>query len=429
MLDADDAPFLVLQLPDELLRHIATFLPPPEVPCNFRLVCKRLNHVLLAHNTVRVSPGVAMPAHAADWWRRTRAASADSLTIAERRAMVLKAAKLGDLAVLQDAIATMGCLVTTDVLKDCARSGFLAGCEHLVLQPMDDKSAWLLEALEEAAASGNTQLVRWAIKRVKQDKPEFMTGEVFCATFRRFGDVIGRAAGRGHGHVCDELLQISGNPQADRLAAAAAAARGGHVALMDGLLGGGPWVGSLQECVAGAAKGCDLATLQRLHSMLVQQQAQERQQQQQQQQQQPPHHYQQQQEEEQHIYPNLLAAAVSSPTPDWAAKAQWVLQQGRPRDARCWDLQDVAAQPDAVQRVEWMRREGVEFLGGRPMVANILTEAAARTGDLPLLTALLDCGAEFGACETFGLRQPGTTTTLSNTRTTDAQAGSTRPGA
>ncbi len=396
MADADDAPLQVLQLPDELLRHIASFLPPPEVPCTLRLVCKRLNHVLLAHNTVRVSPGVAMPAHAADWWRRTRAASADSLTIAERRAMVLQAAKLGDLAVLQDVIAAMGCLVTHDMVMDCVRSGFLAGCEHLAMQPLNEYSSWALDAFMEAAATGNLQLVKWAMERVKQTGPEFRTGDTFSVTFGRFGDIIGRAAERGHGHVCDELLQVSGNPQADRLAAAAAAARGGHVALMDGLLSGGPWAGSLQGLVAGAARGCDLATLQRVHSMLSKQQAQERQQQLQQEQQ---PQQQQQQQEEQHIYPKLLAAAVSSPTPDWAAKAQWLLQQGHPRDARSWDLQDVAALPDAVKRVEWMRREGVEFLGGRPVVASILTDAAARTGDLPLLTALLDCGAEFGHSE------------------------------
>lgn len=160
----------LLQLHDELLRHIATFLPSPEVPCTFKLVCKRTLHVLGEHKTIRVSPGVVVPAHAIDWWRRTKVVSASELSIVERRSIILQAAKLGDLTVLRDALTAVDCLVTTDLLTDCARSGFLTGCQHLAMQPMFE-DIFGDEILEAAAASGNMELVQWVVELFEASLP------------------------------------------------------------------------------------------------------------------------------------------------------------------------------------------------------------------------------------------------------------------
>ncbi len=135
-----------------------------------------------------------------------------------------------------------------------------------------------------------------------------------------------------------------------------------------------PWAGSLHGVVAGAARGCELGILRQLHETheyMVQQQGQG-------------------QQGQTGRQPSFLAAAASSPTPDWEAKAQWLLQQGHPRDARCSGLDTLADLPDAAERVGWMRRERVAFLGTAS-----LTQAAACRGHVPLLSALLDCGAVF----------------------------------
>ncbi len=372
----------LLQMPNELLRHIATFLPSPEVPCTFKLLCKRTLQALGEHKTIRVSPGVGVPAHAIDWWRQTKASSAGELTIVERRSIILQAAKLEDLRVLRDALTAMGCLVTTDILTDCARSGFLAGCQHLATQPLYE-GTFGGEVLEAAAASGNVALVQWVVQRINEsgDAPSL-------------APALHKAVGMGHREIWEELLRISSRY---RLEAAAAAALHGHVSLMDQLLGTGPWEGSLYNVVVCAARGCDLPTLQRLFNMY-------RQQHQQQQEQQP-----QEEEEDEPEHPRckMLAAAVCSATPDAHAKAQWLLQQGHPRDVRCSILNELVELPNAAERVGWMRREGVAFLRPHALLGDPLTRAVAEKGHVPLMVALLNCGAVFSSDDMMAAGREG----------------------
>ncbi len=191
------------------------------------------------------------------------------------------------------------------------------------------------------------------------------------------------AAEQGHGDVCDELLRVSRAPPGRP--PGRCCGRGPRRPCGDDGRAAGRWEGSLHGLVAGAARGCDLATLQRMHCLRSQQQAQEQ------------HELQLQQLEEFDAPTSLLACALASPTSDWEAKAQWLLQQGHPPDASCSSLEALAALPDAAERVGWMRREEVAFLGVAPLTLAVaaLNLAAARKGHLPLLTALLDCGAEF----------------------------------
>ncbi|KXZ42375.1 hypothetical protein GPECTOR_155g85 [Gonium pectorale] len=106
--------------------------------------------------------------------------------------------------------------------------------------------------------------------------------------------------------------------------------------------------------VKGAAHGCDLATLQRIwrgwcHPTDARRSA-------------------------------ILASAAGSPTPDWAAKVEWLEAQGcRPAE---WVPREAAACPDAPARLAWLRGRGYPL-------GSFAVQAAADAGNLAALQYLL----------------------------------------
>ncbi|KXZ45722.1 hypothetical protein GPECTOR_51g708 [Gonium pectorale] len=63
-----------------------------------------------------------------------------------------------------------------------------------------------------------------------------------------------------------------------------------------------------------------------------------------------------------------LAAAAGSPTPDWAAKVEWLEAQGCPRGANA--AAAVASRPDAVTRLSWLRGRACPVGAGAVMAAS-----------------------------------------------------------
>ncbi|KXZ48851.1 hypothetical protein GPECTOR_25g436 [Gonium pectorale] len=209
------------------------------------------------------------------------------------------------------------------------------------------------DTLDVAAATGQLEACQWLWEMFSSSPPyDGFTAE----------GVLKTAAGGGQVHVCEWALQL----QTERtVKAAAAAARGGHVALMERLLNwrmemaeGGDEVGPEGEAAAAdvaretaellqaAAHGCGLADLQRLWQRWGPQQ------------QQPPEHF----------GTCILAAAAGSPTPDWAAKVEWLQARGCPLSTAA--AAQVAGLPaaSAMERLLWLRARGCPA-DGRAAVA------------------------------------------------------------
>ncbi|PNH06649.1 Ankyrin repeat domain-containing protein [Tetrabaena socialis] len=173
--------------------------------------------------------------------------------------------------------------------------------------------------------------------------------------------VLEAAAAAGQLDAVCEWLLVNGRGSADFLKAAASAAAGGHVGLMDMLLLRVDSAG-LDAVLAGAAEGCDLPTLQRLHRT--------------------------------HL--NTLPGAVSawymyiviratagSPTADWQAKVEWLEVHGCPPTAEA--CSNTAAKPDALPRLQWLRQRGYPL-------SDDVAASAAGAGNAEALQYVLDEG-------------------------------------
>ncbi|PNH10038.1 hypothetical protein TSOC_003262 [Tetrabaena socialis] len=195
-----------------------------------------------------------------------------------------------------------------------ARSGSIANLE--VLLARDDMPAMLDHDLFMAtAAAGQLGVCIWLRERG-------------CCRNDRL--VLRAAARAGQQAVCEWLL-ANGCPEVDTNGvAAASAAEGGHVGLMDWLLphADGSHVAAM---LMGAAEGCDLPTLQRL------------------------------------LQTHFLGGcqpSTSIPTADGQAKLEWLEARGYPRGT--WACSEAAAAPDALARLQWLRQRGYpldEFCG------------------------------------------------------------------
>ncbi|PNH03987.1 hypothetical protein TSOC_009887 [Tetrabaena socialis] len=232
-----------------------------------------------------------------------------------------------------------------------AGSGSIANLE--VLLARNDGACELSNAVMSAAAgAGQLEVCRWLRQR--------------GCPWDSF--TLGAAAEGGHQDVCEWLL-ASGCPWS--VWAAGRAARGGHVGLMDWLLllrTGRPAgrVGCLIDLLSSVAAGCDLPTLQRLHSMNLL--------------------YAHSQLDE-HCRDCVMAAAAGSLTADWRAKVEWLEGQGFPRTAKA--CVEAVKQPDWRGRLQWLQQRGY------PLDTYAAAEAAA-VGAVDALQLMLDSGVALG---------------------------------
>ncbi|KXZ44104.1 hypothetical protein GPECTOR_73g625 [Gonium pectorale] len=318
------------RLPPELTELVVDRLDRNEVAGTFRLVNKAAAAQFRGpkHTIIRISQPVPHHAFAARWLAR---GATRGLTFTQRLQLVSRTAASGVVANLEVAVrATGGGMPTYDAFKAAAASGQLASCQWLLDRgcPTSD---------QQADGSG----------------------------------LLAAAAGGGHQHVCEWLIGLGLTWQPSGLAEAA---HGGHVGLMEWLRQQWmalpidralpPWRVA-QGIPAAAAHGCDLPTLQRLwqagggpHWFGV-----------------PPIPSASKEE--------ALAAAAGSPTPDWAAKVEWLEAQGCPRTPAA--AEKAAALPDdagAAARLAWLRGRGYPFKAGA-------AEAAARSGNAAALLYLL----------------------------------------
>ncbi|PNH03309.1 Ankyrin repeat domain-containing protein [Tetrabaena socialis] len=318
--DTDNDPSCVW-LP-EVVHHFAGFLGGNKLACTLRLVNKATAAQFRGpqHTTVRLP--LLVPHHAFAWrWGRSDATR--SLAVWQRK--------------------RLPCLT--------ACSGSVANLE--VLLARDDLTSPLDAAvLEDAASAGQLEVCRWLRQ---QGCP--WGGDMLCA-----------AAGAGHKEMCEWLLD-EGCDMDERTAAAAA--RGGHVGLMDWLLARTAGAQRPNACnlLTGVAAGCDLPTLQRLHSL-------------------------------HHTYLGIrggelsdyglelvVAAAAGSSTAGWRDKVVWLEGQGHPRSK--FACEEAAVRVDSRERLEWLQQRGY------PITAGVVC-TAARHGNVDALEFLLAQGVPLG---------------------------------
>ncbi|PNH04222.1 Ankyrin repeat domain-containing protein [Tetrabaena socialis] len=274
----------------EIVQRFAASLTSNEVACVLRLINKAMAAQFSAaqHTTVRLSQPVP---HRAFLWRWAGPSAMRTLARQQR----------------------------VQLPRLTARSGSIANLE--VLLARDDLPPVLgVGVLEAAAAAGQLDVCAWLQERG-------------CAC--QDGDALTAAAGGGQQAVCEWLLANRCLEVVDYSKAAASAAAGGHVGLMDWLLLRADRIDVAAAVLIGAAEGCDLPTLQRLHHT--------------------------------HVdmlpgplpagcKPHILSAAAGSPTADWQAKLEWLEAQGCSQTtAACTTA---AAKPDALPRLQWLRQRG-----------------------------------------------------------------------
>ncbi|KXZ42674.1 hypothetical protein GPECTOR_125g507 [Gonium pectorale] len=323
------------QLLPELAERIVGFVNRNEVATSFRLVCKATAAQLRGpeHTTIRLSQPV--PAHTfASHWLAPGATR--GLTLKQRLKLVSLTAASGVVANLEVAAQAADCTLPYHIFVDIAATGHLESC----------KRVW---------EHGK----RWS-------KPY---------------DALAAAAGGGHAHVCEWLLSLDPSLWTWAVAesSAPAAARGGHAALSEWLL---QWFEARVPARAdasdrrsltrvrglvllGLAHCCDLATLQRYwrrwaDALQALRSAKER----------------------------LLGAAAGSPTPDWAAKVEWLEAEGCPKcEDAAWNA---AAASDAPARLTWLRDRGYA-------IGPLAFHVAARAGNLEAMQLLRPTHGTVGA--------------------------------
>ncbi|KXZ48513.1 hypothetical protein GPECTOR_27g684 [Gonium pectorale] len=306
-----------------------------EVAVNLRSVNKAAAAALKGpkHTTIRLSRPVAPHAFAAHW---LSSGAARRLTLARREELLRLTAASGSTANLEVAQRATGCPLTYEVFEAAASSGKLAACR------------WLLE--RGCPTSG-------------------MPGT---------SGLLGAAARNGHRHVCEWLLGLDLEWAAPGPHVSAAC--GGHVELVEWLQGllpqlqtgpsRQPWPPANRPgavLVEAVAHGCDLAGLQRLWSGWDAASMDEL------------------------VKYRALLGATCSPTPDWAAKVEWLEAQGCPRGSGRdttgnylaeRHAEKAAVRADAVPRLTWLRRRGFTMGPGAAM-------AALKRGDVAVLQLLL----------------------------------------
>ncbi|PNH03433.1 hypothetical protein TSOC_010502 [Tetrabaena socialis] len=293
----------------DLLEAVVGLLPPNEVAASVRLTCKAAAARFSAphHTTVRLWE----PVPRAEFARRWCATGAlRSLARAQRTRLLCLVARSGDVENLEAAVAVVGCALSAEVLKAAASAGRVEACRWLLQRDCPGQA----QALEAAAEAGQEALL--------------------------------------------DLLTYNDEYLALRLAVPYAAARGGHVGLMERLLAAAGLDARSEPAplglLAAAAHGCDLPTLQRLHGGAPRR--------------------------DDGLFAEVrdpvLQAAAGSPTRCWRAKVEWLEEWGHRPDAETAILAGV--RPDAAERLLWLRQRGWPLGAAGYEAARVGNEAALR---------------------------------------------------
>ncbi|KXZ53396.1 hypothetical protein GPECTOR_7g1292 [Gonium pectorale] len=311
------------QLLPELAEKIVSLLEPNEVP-SFRLVNKAAAAYFSspAYTTIRLWQPVPRHAFAAHW---LQSGSTRLLTLKQRRQLMSLTAATGVVGNLVVSVQVAGCLLTYGVF-------------------------------EAAAAAGKLKSCMWLLQRGCPTVNEGTEGSGLLAA----------AAGGGHQHVCAWLLGLG---LIWSSCGAGEAARGGHTELVDWLLERRSQLKvrevlpeTFTKVFAGAAHGCLLSTLESTRESTRQRLLKKW------------------RELDYSAKEATLAAAAGSPTPDWAAKVEWLEARGcLPGEG---PAMKAAASSDAAARLAWLRGRGY------PM-GSAAVKAAAEVGNVAALQYLL----------------------------------------
>ncbi|KAG2501522.1 hypothetical protein HYH03_000029 [Edaphochlamys debaryana] len=348
--DADDLAALPHVWLPEIVARIARFLPATEVAGTLRLVDSTSYRTLGAHCVIRLGELVPSHAFAAQWGRP---GAAESLSLAARRELLLLTSSTGSVANLELAEEALGLELGAREFGAAISAGHVGLCEGMAARHPRGAAAAVREwaaqgALAAMAAAGSRTACTWLLER----------GAVPC------------------------------------LAAVTGAARAGHGALAEWLLGRLPPAQAGPACserlLLAAAAGLDLDGLQRLYgeprvARMASGQVQPR------------------QALRGFLSAQwraaLLAAAAGSPTPDWADKVAWLLARGCPVGPAAFEA--AAGRPqDGRERLAWLlgllQRGADQHAAGHAEHAPRLTRRAARAaaacGGAAALEMLLEAG-------------------------------------
>ncbi|KXZ42200.1 hypothetical protein GPECTOR_184g269 [Gonium pectorale] len=294
-----------------------------DVAASFRQVNKATAERLVGpqHTVIRLSQPVPPHAFAAHW---LAPGATRGLTLQRRKQLLSLTAASGVLPNLEVALQA---------------AGLVGG---------------VAEAFGAAAGAGQLSTCQW-LRDYSRDTEDLRDA---C----RVGNALVAAASGGQQHVCEWLLAINRNAPKDR--AVIAAVCGGHANLAEWLLlQQGPITPisatSAQFLLIGVAHGCDLAALQRAWlrfgpDLSPDQKA------------------------------DVLSSAAGSPTPDWAAKVEWLEAHGAPRN------EHAAAEAAALPGVDGGVLARLALLRGRGYpIDDVAVTCAACGGNAPALQYLL----------------------------------------
>ncbi|KXZ43727.1 hypothetical protein GPECTOR_82g261 [Gonium pectorale] len=305
------------QLVPELAEHVVSFLDRNEVAATFRHVNKATAERFRGpqHIVIRLSQPVPPHAFAAHW---LAPGATRGLTLDRRKQLVRLVAASGVLPNLQVALRV---------------AGFFGGCHAMFEAAAGTGQLPVCQLLWDCSRSRSQSVGNARVAR----RPE-----VFARFACRPSDALASAAGGGHRRVCEWLLAADRGALHHR--AVHAAARGGYAALAEWLLLQLPPPGTARadqsaRHLASVAHGCDLPALQRTWPRAGPSRG----------------------PDPEPVSADLdpIGAAAGSPTPDWAAKVEWLEAQGCPRTLGA--AEQAASLPDdgeALARLTWLRGRG-----------------------------------------------------------------------
>ncbi|KXZ47446.1 hypothetical protein GPECTOR_35g884 [Gonium pectorale] len=307
----------------ELAERIVDCLDRNEIAATFRHVNKATAEQFSGplHTTIHISEPVPPHAFAAHWLAPgvTR-----GLTLKRRKKLVRLAAASGVLPNLEVA------------LQAAAFVGAVA------------------KAFKAAAGAGQLSLCQWLWDHSRSHP------EGFHATSSA-RDALDAAAGGGHRHVCEWLLAVQHDVKRDGGVATSAAFHGGHADLAEWLLQPDPALTTVISTMylSGAAHGCGLPALQQAWQRFRGPSLGK------------------------YVSAAVLSVAAASPTPDWAAKVEWLEAQGcQLTTMAAFQAARMLNDGAALARLTWLQGRGYP-------VSEEAVETAARTGNMSALAHLL----------------------------------------